>query len=202
LVAYQYNALGRRVAKKSYLPVLKETRYLYDGDSFCVLVELDANATIEKSYVWGDDLSGIKYGAGGIGGLVTIINHITGKRYYPLYDTMGNVTELTDETGAVVARYRYSAYGKLIEESGVAAGECSFRFSTKYWDAEVGLYWYGYRYYSAELGRWMTKDPIEERGGVNLYEFVNGNPVNEGDANGLQGWWDKTVEKRTRIRTC
>jgi RHS repeat-associated protein len=89
---------------------------------------------------------------------------------------MGNVTELTDEAGAVVARYRYSAYGKLIEESGVAAGECSFRFSTKYWDAEVGLYWYGYRYYSAELGRWLTRDPIEDRGSVNLYEAFRGNP--------------------------
>jgi RHS repeat-associated protein len=194
LVAYQYDALGRRVVKKSYLLLSQENRYIYDGDSFNILVELDANATIQKSYVWGDDLSRIKHGAGGIGGLVTIINHITGKRYYPLYDTMGNVTELTDETGAVVARYRYSAYGKLIEESGVAAGECSFRFSTKYWDAEVGLYWYGYRYYSAELGRWLTRDPLREEGGLNLYAFVKNSPINKWDATGLVTGVEDAVE--------
>jgi RHS repeat-associated protein len=60
-----------------------------------------------------------------------------------------------------------------------------FRFSTKYVDAETGLYYYGYRYYSVELGRWWTRDPIGERGGFNLYGFVRNNGVNAVDILGL-----------------
>jgi RHS repeat-associated protein len=47
-----------------------------------------------------------------------------------------------------------------------------FRFSTKYQDDETGLLYYGYRYYDASTGRWLSRDPIEESGGVNLYGFV------------------------------
>ena len=41
----------------------------------------------------------------------------------------------------------------------------------------TGLYYYGYRYYDPETGRWLNRDPIEERGGVNLYGFVGNDPV-------------------------
>lgn len=50
--------------------------------------------------------------------------------------------------------------------------------STKYWDGETGLYYYGYRYYSSELGRWLSRDPLGERGGYNLYAFTYNNPIN------------------------
>jgi hypothetical protein len=45
----------------------------------------------------------------------------------------------------------------------------------------MGMLYYGYRYYSPELGRWLSRDPIGERGGINLYGMVGNNPVN---------WWD------------
>ena len=51
-------------------------------------------------------------------------------------------------------------------------------FSTKYQDAETGLYYYGYRYYSPELGRWINRDPIEEEGGLNFYTFSHNEPTN------------------------
>ncbi|MBQ7478876.1 MAG: hypothetical protein IJT01_08240, partial [Selenomonadaceae bacterium] len=54
-------------------------------------------------------------------------------------------------------------------------------FSTKYYDAETGLYYYGYRYYSPDLGRWLTRDPIEEDGGDNLYAFCGSNGVERYD---------------------
>jgi RHS repeat-associated protein len=57
----------------------------------------------------------------------------------------------------------------------------SFRFSTKYQDDETSLLYYGYRYYNPSTGRWMSRDPIEEEGGVNLYGFVINNPVNQVD---------------------
>jgi RHS repeat-associated protein len=144
---------------------------------------------MEKSYVWGADLAGTKEAAGGIGGLVNITNYLTGRTYQPLFDGMGNVTELVDESGAVVARYRYNAYGTLLEASGTNAGECNFRFSTKFFDAEVGLYWYGYRFYSPELGRWLSRDPLGEIGEVNLYNFIRNNPYRFVDALGL-AWYN------------
>jgi hypothetical protein len=44
---------------------------------------------------------------------------------------------------------------------------------------------YGYRYYDPVTGRWPSRDPIEERGGVNLYAFVGNNGVNKSDVLGL-----------------
>jgi len=47
-----------------------------------------------------------------------------------------------------------------------------FRFSTKYQDDESDLVYYGYRYYNASTGRWLSRDPIGEKGGINLYVLV------------------------------
>jgi len=61
-----------------------------------------------------------------------------------------------------------------------------FRFSTKYWDGETELSYYGFRYYSPGMGRWLNRDPIEEAGGVNLYGFVGNDGVNQWDLLGLR----------------
>ena len=47
-----------------------------------------------------------------------------------------------------------------------------FRFSSEYYDSELDLVYYNYRHYSPSLGRFLSRDPIEEQGGINLYEFV------------------------------
>jgi RHS repeat-associated protein len=56
-----------------------------------------------------------------------------------------------------------------------------YRFSTKYTDGETGLVYYGYRYYAPEMGRWLSRDPIAEKGEINLYGFVGNNAVNQVD---------------------
>jgi RHS repeat-associated protein len=60
-----------------------------------------------------------------------------------------------------------------------------FRFSTKYQDDETDLLYYGHRYYSASTGRWLSKDPLGERGGLNLRGFVGNDGINHVDAFGL-----------------
>ena len=122
-------------------------------------------------------------GAGGVGGLLA--TEVGGVWYFPLYDNNGNITDYVSETGEVVASYAYDAFGRTIAQSGAMASVFPFRFSTKYYDAESGLYYYGYRYYSPELGRWMTRDPIEEDGGDNLYAFCGNNGVGKVDPFGL-----------------
>jgi RHS repeat-associated protein len=65
-----------------------------------------------------------------------------------------------------------------------------FRFSTKYQDDETDLLYYGYRYYSASMGRWFSRDPIGERGGINLYGYCGNDPADNVDTIGLDfGIW-------------
>jgi RHS repeat-associated protein len=60
-----------------------------------------------------------------------------------------------------------------------------FRFSTKYQDDETDLLYYGYRYYNPSTGRWVSRDPANERGGNNLYAAARNNAVNQIDLLGL-----------------
>src|SRR5690606_32954149 len=60
-----------------------------------------------------------------------------------------------------------------------------FGFHGQFLDGETGYYNYGYRYYIPWLGRWLNRDPIGERGGLNLYGFVNNDGVNDADYLGL-----------------
>jgi RHS repeat-associated protein len=115
----------------------------------------------------------------------------------PLYDWNGNVMGYADgASGQVRHRFEYDAFGQeLSVDSFVSAGAGGstsahsspppVRFSSKYTDAETGLVYYGYRSYSPQLGRWLSRDPIEERGGTNLYGMVGNDPVNAVDVLGL-----------------
>jgi len=51
-----------------------------------------------------------------------------------------------------------------------------------------GVHYYGYRYYNPALGRWVNRDPIEEKGGVNVYGFVGNSPLSQFDSHGLSGF--------------
>jgi RHS repeat-associated protein len=62
------------------------------------------------------------------------------------------------------------------------------RFSTKYTDDQTGLLYYGYRYYNPTTGRWVSRDPIGERGGINLYVFIGNCSISQVDADGRQGY--------------
>ena len=95
---------------------------------------------------------------------------IDGAIYIPCYDNNGNVTRYLSVNGGALARYSYDAFGKLIARAGRRASFFRHRFSTKYFDSETGLYYYGYRFYHPGLMRWLNRDPIEEDTDTNLYE--------------------------------
>src|SRR6266403_1857079 len=57
-------------------------------------------------------------------------------------------------------------FGELLRATGPMAKVSPFRFSTKYQDDETDLLYYGYRYYNASTGRWISRDPVGESGGV------------------------------------
>ena len=68
--------------------------------------------------------------------------------------------------------------------SGLLAGANHYRFSSKEWNDNDGLYYYGYRFYDPNLQRWLNRDPIQEWGGLNLYEFVLNAPLEQQDPDG------------------
>ena len=75
-------------------------------------------------------------------------------------------------------------FGEVIRATGPMAKANPFRFSTKYQDEETDLLYYGYRYYNASTGRWLSRDPIGEAGGLNLYGFCRNDGCNAVDARG------------------
>jgi RHS repeat-associated protein len=90
--------------------------------------------------------------------------------------------------GSIAARYEYDPYGNLTDLGGAYVDANAYRFSTKYFDSETSLYYYGYRYYSPEIGRWINRDPIGERGGLNQYGFISNNPLSNNDSLGLESY--------------
>jgi RHS repeat-associated protein len=186
-----YDGLGRRRIQKDsmwttngWVPT-NETRFLYDH--WLVIQERDSNNAPRITYTRGVDLSGSRQGAGGIGGLLALTKD-TGtdlKHYYYEDDGLGNVTGQWDTNRTNVARYLYDPYGNLISATGSKAGLNRYRYSSKEVHASSGLYYFGFRYYDPGLQRWLTPDPTEEEGGVNLYEFVYNDPIDWMDPDGL-----------------
>jgi RHS repeat-associated protein len=99
----------------------------------------------------------------------------------PTYD----VTEYVNASGTTVAHYEYDPFGGISRQTGALADEFPHRFSTKYLDSETGLVYYGYRYYSPGMGRWLSRDPIGERDGLSLYMFCVNFPISFWDILGL-----------------
>gem|GEM_PF-2284651 len=177
-------------------------------------VPASAGPVLARSYLWGLDLEGLKTGtpgqearstgsgpsAGGIGGLVAVTEWSVGgalraANYYAVADGNGNVALLVDadsNTGAVETS-EHEPFGRVVARHRADAGAlpagaqslCPFGFSSKYLDPETGLQYFGHRYFSPDLGRWLCRDPLGEKGGANLYAYCANDPVNAVDALGL-----------------
>ena len=90
-----------------------------------------------------------------------------------------------DVASAVTVHYEYDPYGNRVNAAASGEYDQPFRFSTKPLDAVTGLYYYGYRWYSPGLGRWISRDPLEEMGGANLHGFNQNAPPDVFDPLGL-----------------
>jgi RHS repeat-associated protein len=181
---YLYDALSRRIAK---IPATgSATLYIHDG--FNCIAEY-TGTTLSKTRTWGLDLSGTLQGAGGVGGLLA--EKQGGSYFYPTYDGNGNVSEYLAADGTTSAHFEYDPFGNTTVDTDSATTPLfAYRFSTKPLDFETGLYYYGYRYYDPLTGRWPSRDPIGEEGGLNLYGFVNNRPATSWDlfGNKLQSY--------------
>ena len=168
--SYAYDALGRRVSTTT---LEETTRHVYD-DGWQVIADLDANGDVVASYVWGD----------GVDRLLAV--KVGGASYYPLTDIQGTVWGYVDSQNNVVARWQYDAWGNVVDEfvSVLELASLRYRFQCREWSAATGLVNFRMRWYDAETGRWLSKDPIGLNGGLNLYAFCKCNPVVFCDSNG------------------
>ena len=186
---FAYDYLGRLFRKR----VIKndkdsgkhadEQYFLYDGWNVIKEGKNSHGTDADRFYVWGLDISQSRGGAGGAGGLLAAVEQFGDCRY--VYDGIGNIGQMVkDEDGRLAAHYDDNAFGAQVAKAGVE--DHGFWFSTKRYDSQAGLYYYGGRYYSPQNGRWINKDPIAEYGGHNLYAFVKNAPTNYIDKHGLQ----------------
>jgi RHS repeat-associated protein len=188
---FVYDCMGRRIQKTvstnngSAYVGQSTNRYIYDG--WNLLTELVPGGALARSYLWGSDLSGMPQSAGGVGGLLEVAYYGSSTtNAFPAYDGNGNVAALINAAdGKTVAAYEYGPFGEVIRATGPMAKLNPFRFSTKYDDDETDQLYYGYRYYNPSTGRWLSRDPIEENGGLNIYAFVKNNPIIAVDICGL-----------------
>ena len=201
---FVYDGLGRLRSRLEYTNFIEEGRpnglslpsswalasatlYIYDGNR--VIQERDAYNTPTVSYTRGTDLSGTLEGAGGIGGLLARSHGYSGGNWttHNFYhaDGNGNITYLVNMSQLMAASYRYDPFGNLISKSGGLADANVYRFSSKEFHPNTGLYYYGYRWYSPYLQRWLSRDPVNESGGINLYGFSRNDPITKLDAWGM-----------------
>lgn len=180
-VEYRYDAFNRRLSKKIHLwdstccswELQQECRFLYDGDE--EIGSVDAQGTIQELRILGLVMPS---------GPQAIALEIDGKVYAPIQDHRGSLCCLIDATtGSVAAYSRYSAFGE--EQLGLNTTLSPWRFCGKRIDPETHLAYFGNRYYSPELGRWITPDPLGSFDGANLYSYVHNNPVEMIDPTGL-----------------
>ncbi|MBE7173357.1 MAG: RHS repeat protein [Williamsia sp.] len=125
-----------------------------------------------------------------------IINRMTGDistALYYQYDALGNVTHLTDATGNVAEKYTYDVFGAVTirnsSGSPIAASAAGnrFLFTGREFLQELGLYDFRNRMYSPLLGRFVQPDMMGlVADPVNLYRYVENNPVNWVDPLGLK----------------
>lgn len=158
---YRYDEANRRIFKiVNYTEI---TRFVYNGQ--CELGTLDYEGEIRI-------LGGLGLGAE-IGEAIAIEKG--NSVFCPVHDHNGNLMSLIDaRTGLTASHFRYSAFGMEVAAQGE---HVSWGFSSKRKDHESGLLFFGRRYYDPESGRFITKDPLGDRDGPNLYAYVSNNPL-------------------------
>jgi RHS repeat-associated protein len=109
----------------------------------------------------------------------------------PVYlheDALGSTYLLTDAMGSPVERYAYTAFGEVsafdMAGNPVVTPTTRFLYTGREWISELGLNDHRHRFYLPSLGRWLSRDPIEEQGGLNLYGYVYNSPTNYVDPDG------------------
>jgi len=142
--------------------------------------------------------------SGGTGGASPDPSAVREGTIYYIDDHLGSAQLIADAESGVIYEEVIYPYGLGAESGGGPKAGADYSFTTKERDGETGLIYFGARYYSPDLGRWISPDPLflqrpeattKEASSSNLYMYVRNNPVNLIDPFGLEAWsiknrWD------------
>ena len=169
IAGYQYDAFGRRRQK-----VINgaTTQFVYDGQDF--VQERDAASTVTANLLTGLGLDEVYARTKG----AATISYLT--------DHLGSIIEEADAAGVLQTAYRYEPYGKT-SQSGIVS-DSGQRFTSREQDT-ADLYYYRARYHSAQIGRFISPDPIGWSADANLYRYTASDPVNSVDPLGLRNFY-------------
>jgi RHS repeat-associated protein len=168
LADYVYDGFNRRIKK---IAGGNTTVYHYDRNSLLIAETLaDGTPLVDYIYLGSTMVALKKYGAqAGI--------------YYVVNDHLTTPQMVLDAAGTVVWQAACAPYG--LADVTVNTITFNIRFPGQYFDSETGLHYNWNRYYDPATGRYITADPIGLEGGMNLYAYVGGDPVNGMDPEGL-----------------
>jgi RHS repeat-associated protein len=152
-------------------------RYIYRGYLRIAALDMLNNAAVVHTVVWDPTEPSATRPL-----LLTVPNPANSEilaEYYTFgFDQAKNVTELFDSSGNIAATYDHGPFGEdMASTTGPAAALNPFRFSSEVWDATLGLVQYTFRPYNPLDGRFTSRDPIGEDGGLNLYGFAGNDPI-------------------------
>ncbi|WP_309400928.1 RHS repeat-associated core domain-containing protein [Cerasicoccus maritimus] len=193
---FEYDGLSRRNRRIEYVGGVIDDVVCYIYDGLLPIQEQDNAGNVIRQLTRGLDLSDTLDAAGGTGGLLALsMPNAAGsggwESHYYEYDGNGNVVGLIagetisgsfteDES---VASYSYSPFGELFSEVSII--DQPYRFSSQETHELSGLVLYLWRAYDPSQGRWLSRDPLEEDGGYNLYVIVLNDPIIHIDEYGL-----------------
>ena len=176
VVEMNYDYLGRRFEKK--ITVAGTTtlhhRYVYRGFLQIACLDLTRAGTPALWFVFWDPTQPTA--------TRPLAIQKNGTWFVYGHDLTKNVCEVFGTDGYIKTTYSYSPFGAV---SSAGNFEQNFQWSSEFYDPELDLVYYNYRHYSPSLGRWLSRDPIEEHGGFNLYAFC-GNNTHNYDVRGTQ----------------
>ena len=167
---YRYDGLGRRVEKEVIAGTATVAKYLYDNED--ILLELNGSNAIVARYTHGPGID------------APLIMEKSNQSFYYHADGLGSITELTNQSGAVVQRYTYSSFGKIDIMSDPTFRQ-PYTFTGREFDVESGTYYFRARQYDQTTGGFLQTDPIGASGGLSLYNYVENNPTTYIDPLGL-----------------
>jgi RHS repeat-associated protein len=156
------------------------TEFTYDGlRRRTRIVELENSVVVsDQRFIW--DATELAERRDGTSGAVTARfygdgNEENGLARYSARDHLHNVTEVTDQAGAVQARYEYDPYGRATKVSGSQPDLFEYTGVLAHTITQLSLM--RYRVYDPDTARWLSEDPIGLPAGPNLYAYVRDNPL-------------------------
>ena len=162
---FTYDGLGRRVQiiEKTNGVASVSNKFVWDGQ-----------ALVEQRNLTGTNVTKRFFGQG---------EQISGTNYFFTRDHLGSIREVVNSSGVIQYRADYDPYGRPIIIQGNLVPD--FGYAGMYYEAADGLNLTLYRSYTADLGRWLSRDPLAEAASLNLYAYVANNPINLFDPLGL-----------------